>query len=207
MDPRKYCSKLHSSGNYSLVQEHAFETHPVERIGEGSGDTDSGRRRRRGIAISRNGIMRVKNTSAKVVLLYVLSFKTRPARRSTDSLERRRVRTQGEIGRRSLFPSASLRRLYITFSRKKMVEAGEERWLVRCGAAKGVGRWSVKQRVEGKLKRSSRKKGGGRGREGARSLVRARAECRSHPRVIKNTVVVLAIRMTNDVVDGAKLVR
>lgn len=32
-------------------------------------------------------------------------------------------------------------------------------------------------------------------------------ECRSHPRVIKNAVVVLAIRMTNDVVDGAKLVR
>lgn len=30
---------------------------------------------------------------------------------------------------------------------------------------------------------------------------------RSRPRVIKNAVVVLAIRMTNDVVDGAKLVR
>jgi len=32
-------------------------------------------------------------------------------------------------------------------------------------------------------------------------------ERRSHPRVIKNAVVVLAIRMTNDIVDGAKLVR
>lgn len=28
-----------------------------------------------------------------------------------------------------------------------------------------------------------------------------------NPRVIKNALVVLAIRMTNDIVDGAKLVR
>lgn len=50
---------------------------------------------------------------------------------------------------------ASLPRLYIMFSRKKMVERMKKEGY---RSEMGIRRWSVKQRVEGKLKRTSRKK-------------------------------------------------
>lgn len=122
-----------------------------------------------------------------------LSFKTPLARRNTNSLKGECTYKEKERGNSSLFPNFTLRFLERKWSK------GRERV-----EARGIGRWSVKQRVEGKLKRSSRKKGVKGGDVvwvgNLRSVALTLESLKTRP-------VVLAIRMTNDVVDSAKLAR